>query len=163
MLSKLAARQEVATAVRPVSGGRRRIEVRAEPDEAWLEAWREAAPKLRRLGAALGVDRRPDANVAQGGLERELIDRSAAAVSPPQGESANEARQWADLQASIEREASAARLAAAAEALAGQAATDAYAWESWRFVAETFPETRAGIDAARRVEARVRQPKEYRQ
>jgi hypothetical protein len=108
-------------------------------------------------------DRRPDANVAQGGLERELIDRSAAAVSPPQGESANEARQWADLQASIEREASAARLAAAAEALAGQAATDAYAWESWRFVAETFPETRAGIDAARRVEARVRQPKEYRQ
>ena len=57
MLSKLAARQEVATAVRPVSGGRRRIEVRAEPDEAWLGVWREAAPKLRRLGAALGIDR----------------------------------------------------------------------------------------------------------
>ena len=57
MLSKLAARQEVATAVRPVSGGRRRIEVRAEPDEAWLEVWREAEPKLRRLGAALGIDR----------------------------------------------------------------------------------------------------------
>jgi RNA polymerase sigma-70 factor (ECF subfamily) len=31
--------------------------VRAEPDQAWLDVWQAAEPKLRRLGHALGIDR----------------------------------------------------------------------------------------------------------
>lgn len=62
-----------------------------------------------------------------------------------------DARQLADLQAAIEREASAAELAMSAELLAAEPAADQYATEALRFVAETFPETNAGRDAARRV------------
>lgn len=97
----------------------------------------------------------------QGGSVAQSGPREHSEARAPQTESANEARRWADLQAAIEREASAARLAASAEALAGQAATDGYAVESLRLVANTFPETRAGIDAARRVESLAQQRKEH--
>jgi anti-sigma factor RsiW len=62
-----------------------------------------------------------------------------------------DARQLADLQAAIEREASAAELAMSAELLAAEPAAGQYATDALRFVAETFPETSAGRDAARRV------------
>lgn len=40
-----------------IAGRRRRCLVRSKPDESLLAAWNEAEPKLRRLIAALGVQR----------------------------------------------------------------------------------------------------------
>lgn len=71
---------------------------------------------------------------------RSAVERAAA----------SDDRQFADLEAAIEREACAAELAMSAELLAAEPAADRYAAEAMRFVAETFPETKAGRDAARR-------------
>jgi anti-sigma factor RsiW len=138
------------------------VEPRLAPRVAWVRpAFAAAAAGLLVFfiwGMVRGFARgRPQGgSVAQSGLLEH-----GEATRAPQTESASEARQWADLQAAIEREASAARLAASAEALIGQAATDGYALESLRLVANTFPETRAGIDAARRVESLTQQRKEH--
>ena len=73
------------------------------------------------------------------------------ATTQPSVAPAEQLVQWEE--ASIEREASAARLAAAADVLAGLPATSEYAVGAARFVAETFPDTIAGRDAARRLGA----------
>lgn len=138
------------------------VESGPAPRVAWVRpAFAAAAAGLLAFfiwGMMWGFARgRPQGgSVAQSGL----LEHGAAARAP-QSESVSEARQWADLQAAIEREANAARLAASAEALAGQAATDGYALESLRLVAKTFPETRAGIDAARRVASLAPERKEH--
>lgn len=56
---------------------------------------------------------------------------------------------FADVEAAIEREASAARLAASAEMLGTEPAASEYAIEAMRWVAEAFPETKAGRRAVR--------------
>lgn len=56
-MTKLAPRQEVASAVRPARGARRPDKVRDEPNAAWLIVWQEAEGHLRRLAAAMGVER----------------------------------------------------------------------------------------------------------
>ncbi|HUY89581.1 MAG TPA: RNA polymerase sigma factor [Pirellulales bacterium] len=55
-MSKLAARQEVATAVLPARKAPSRLDVRPKPDQAWLAVWNTSEAKLRRLGRALGID-----------------------------------------------------------------------------------------------------------
>jgi predicted anti-sigma-YlaC factor YlaD len=83
--------------------------------------------------------------IATGPIATGLMARGPIATTQ------SDAQQLADLQAAIEREASAAELAMSAELLAAEPAADQYATEALRFVAETFPETSAGRDAARRV------------
>lgn len=82
--------------------------------------------------------------------ERSVAAKNAAGPQSPRSNTSNDRLQWSDVEAAIEREASAARLAASAEVLAAEAGADEYARRSWRLLAETFPETRAGRDAARR-------------
>ncbi|HVW38028.1 MAG TPA: zf-HC2 domain-containing protein [Pirellulales bacterium] len=85
--------------------------------------------------------------------ERSVAAKGAAKPESPANDSPGEPLQWADIEAAIEREASAARLAASAKMLAAQTDVDEYARRSWRLLAETFPETRAGREAARRAES----------
>lgn len=82
----------------------------------------------------------------------ERVAAKAAVESPPV-EVAGEQDRWTELHAEIEREASAAQLAASAEILAAQPGANEYAGQSWRLLAEMFPETQAGREAARRVES----------
>lgn len=56
-MTKLARRQEVASAARPARGARRAEKVRDDPNSAWLAAWQAAEGQLRRLAAAMGVER----------------------------------------------------------------------------------------------------------
>lgn len=67
-------------------------------------------------------------------------------------------RQFADLEAEIEREATAARLEMSAQLLAEEPAAERYAAEAMRFVSDVFPETKAGREAAR--DAALTQPAE---
>jgi hypothetical protein len=108
---------------------------------------------------SLNSDRSQPENLAQ----RNLQTHGTTQISSPETHSSEDARQWADLEAAIEREASAARLAASAEALADQATSNRYAVEALEFVAKTFPETRAGVDAAHRAESLADQQQEYQQ
>ena len=108
---------------------------------------------------SLNSDRSQPENLAQ----RDLQSRGTTQISSPETHSSEDARQWADLEAAIEREASAARLAASAEALADQATSNRYAVEALEFVATTFPETRAGADAAHRAESLADQQQESQQ
>lgn len=104
------------------------------------------------------ADRQPQqGSVAQSTLDR----RGAPAVAPRQSESANDEQQWTDLEVMIEREESAARLAAAAETMADQSAAENYALEALQFVATTFPDTQAGLEAGRRLGSRTNQRKEH--
>ncbi|HUY89580.1 MAG TPA: zf-HC2 domain-containing protein [Pirellulales bacterium] len=145
--------------------------LREAPGEGWLTlpgdetaATPNGLPRFRwarpALAAAAGL-----LALAAWGLSRNGSDerrqpnqyhvaaKSARPAASPPAEPASERLEWAALQAEIEREANAARLAASAEVLAGQAGADVYALDSWRLLAETFPETHAGRDAARRVES----------
>src|SRR3569623_1562112 len=108
---------------------------------------------------SLNGERSQPENMAERALQR----RGAAQTSSPQTRLSADTRQWADLEAAIEREASAARLAASAEALAEQATSNRYAVKALEFVATTFPETRAGVDAAPRAESLADQQQEYQQ
>jgi hypothetical protein len=65
-------------------------------------------------------------------------------------------RRFAELERAIEREACAAQLAMSAELLAAEAAAEHHAEETMSLVAEAFPETKAGRDAARRAGSRRR-------
>ncbi|HEV3003911.1 MAG TPA: zf-HC2 domain-containing protein [Pirellulales bacterium] len=71
--------------------------------------------------------------------------------------SAQPATELANWEASIDREANAARLAAAADVLAGESATSEYAAGAMRFLARAFPDTIAGRDAARRIGAKEKE------
>ena len=51
----------------------------------------------------------------------------------------------------LDREELAARLAASAQVLADQPGAEEYAQRSFRYLAEVFPNTAAGKDAARKV------------
>lgn len=73
-----------------------------------------------------------------------IASRTAAAPS------VDDEVQFAQIEAAIDREAIAAQLAMSAELLAAEPAAAGYAADSLRFVAETFPDTQAGGDAARR-------------
>jgi anti-sigma factor RsiW len=57
----------------------------------------------------------------------------------------------AAIEANINQEASAARLIASANVLAGQPGAEEHAARSLRFVAEVYPQTQAGLEAARRL------------
>jgi predicted anti-sigma-YlaC factor YlaD len=74
-------------------------------------------------------------------------------VSPPavaDRVASSEDRRFAEIEAAIEGEACAAQLAMSAEILATEPAAERYAAEAMSLVAEAFPETKAGRDAARR-------------
>lgn len=117
----------------------------------WVWPASAAAAALAAL-AAWGVfhDRRIE---PQAPNERSVAAKGAARPESPANDLLGEPLPWADIEAAIEREASAARLAASAEVLAAQTGADEYARRSWRLLAETFPETRAGREAARRADS----------
>jgi anti-sigma factor RsiW len=112
-----------------------------------------AAPRLRSLQRRVLVAAGLAALVAVAFWFRPPFDpmhETAAARPATERASANDDHKFADLKAAIAREACAAELAMSAELLAAEPAVNRYAAEALRFVAETFPDTKAGRDAARR-------------
>lgn len=113
---------------------------------------REAAPQPRTRGRQLLVGAGLVALVVIV-LARLPFTTSNETSAPDQTETPvtpNEDQRFAEIEKAIEREASAAQLAMSAELLAIEPLAQQYAAETMRLVAEGFPDTTAGRDAARR-------------
>ena len=92
-----------------------------------------------------------------------VVGRLPPATSPQPAANpvaSNDDRRFAEIEAAIEREGWAARLAMSAELLAAEPPAERYAAEAMSFVAEAFPETKAGRDAARRAGSPQRNTRE---
>jgi predicted anti-sigma-YlaC factor YlaD len=100
------------------------------------------ATGLTALAVVVVVWRLPSAPTNETIASRSTVERV----------SESDEQHFADLQSTIEREACAAQLAMSAELLAAEPAAEQVAADALRFVAETFPETKAGRDAARRAD-----------